>query len=63
MQTKFIDTKSSDSFVYTTNYDIYTSLGSFLEIQNGVVAITVGICRDQQNHNFFKYTYEYYTNR
>ena len=57
MQTKFMDIKSSDSFVYTTNYDIYTSLGnlktiSLLEIQNGVVAITVGIYRDQQNHNF-----------
>ena len=36
---------------------------SLLEIQNGVVAITVGICRNQQNHNFSKYTYQYYTKR
>ena len=34
-----------------------------METQNGVVAIAVGICCDQQNHNFSKYTYEYYPKR
>ena len=62
MQTKFMDTKSSDSFVYTTNY-LY-KFGKFknyssLEIQNDVVAITVGIYL----LNFSKYTYEYFKKR
>ena len=33
MQNKFMDPKASDSFVYTTNYDIYTSLGKLKTIQ------------------------------
>ena len=61
-----MDTKSSDSFVYTINY-LY-QFGKFknyslLKIQIGTVAITMGICRDQQDHNFSKYTHEYYTKR
>ena len=35
MQTKFMDIKSSDSFVYTTYYDIYTSLGNLKTIHFG----------------------------
>ena len=60
MQTKFMDTKSSDSFVYTTNYPC--QFGKFKnyssKIQNGVVAISFGICRDHQNYNFSKYMYK-----
>ena len=34
-----------------------------MEIQNGVVAITVVHVDRDQHHNFSKYTYEYYTKR
>ena len=66
MQTKFMDTKSSESYVYTTNYLYH--FGKFknyslLEIQNGVEANTVGICRDQQNFSKYAYMYEYYAKR
>ena len=68
MQTKFMDTKLFYSFVYTNIYLHVYLFGYFenhslLETQNGVVAIKVDICRAQQNHNFSKYTYEYYTKR
>ena len=45
---------------------IYSSLGNLKTtnlLKFKMVVITVGICRDQQNRNFSKYTHVYYTKR
>ena len=60
VQTKFMDTKSSDSFVY--KLIIYTSLGNLKTIHFGNPKWRRShFDHDQQNHNFSKFTYEYYT--